>query len=291
MSREPTREPTEEEMDGTQRLFDVGTTIVPSGGASDLPAWARSLWREAVSAAEIVADMDAQGVGVRCLRAARLGVKGRSGSAWIDREAVAELVAAEPSRLVGVWGYAPEEGWRGCVALEEAVGSGGFVAAHVAPAWFGMHPEDRRLYPLYAKCAELDIPVQIEVGSRRLREGQPRLPTHGRPQSLDEIACDFPSLRMIAVGTGWPWTTEMVAVANKHEGISVAAEGAEPQQWDTAMRDFARAWGRGKMMLALDGADAGDVERLVSSLGLPEESVSQMMWGNAQRAMSRSAAS
>lgn len=281
------RELTEEDMDGSQRLFDVGTTVVPHGGADRLPAWARSLWPEVASAAGIVADMDAQGVGVRCLRAVRLGPEGRHGSAWIDRGSVAELVAAEPSRLMGVWGYAPEEGWRGCVALEDAVTSGGFVAAHVAPAWFGLHPDDRRLYPLYAKCAELDIPVQIEVGSRRLREGQPRLPAHGRPQSLDEIACDFPSLRMIAVGTGWPWTTEMVAVANKHEGISVAAEGADPQQWDTAMRDFARAWGRSKMMLSLDGADVGAVVRIVSSLGLPDESVARILWGNAQSAMSR----
>lgn len=270
-------------MDTTDAVLDAGTTVVPAGTGTDLPAWARTAWEAVGSTDAVVAGMDAQGVTVRLVRAARVGTSGRPGSAWVDREAVGRLVEAAPERLRGVWGYAPEEGWRGCVELEDAVRTGRFVAAHVAPASFGLTPDDRRLYPLYAKCADLGVPVQIDVGSRPLLEGQPRLPSHGRPQALDDVACDFPSLRMVALGTGWPWTTEMIAVANKHEGITVAAQASEPAQWDAAMREFARAWGREKMMVAMEGATAGEVVGLVDGFDLPAERRSALLRGNAER--------
>ena len=48
--------------------------------------------------------------------------------------------------------------------LERAVKELGFIGAHTYPHWFELPPDHRRYYPFYAKCCELDVPIQMQVG-------------------------------------------------------------------------------------------------------------------------------
>lgn len=56
-------------------------------------------------------------------------------------------------------------------------------------------PNHRLYYPLYVKCIELDIPFCTQVGHT-----DPLMPSKtGRPVPyLDEVALDFPELRIVA---------------------------------------------------------------------------------------------
>ena len=69
--------------------------------------------------------------------------------------------------------------------MEHAVEEFGFVGAHLYPHWFGMEPDDRRLYPFYAKCIELDIPIQMQVGHCLRYSAERPLRSTGRPLALD----------------------------------------------------------------------------------------------------------
>ena len=82
---------------------------------------------------------------------------------------------------------------------------------------FGIYPlTDRRYYPLYAECIDLDIPVCLQVGHTG-----PLCPSEpGRPiPYIDEVALEFPELRIVCGHIGYPWTTEMIAVATKHPNV------------------------------------------------------------------------
>jgi uncharacterized protein len=69
---------------------------------------------------------------------------------------------------------------------------------------FYASPDDKIYYSLYAKCCELET---IQVGHT-----SPLLPSiTGRPIILDEVALNFPELKIIAGHIGWPWTEEMVS--------------------------------------------------------------------------------
>ena len=68
----------------------------------------------------------------------------------------------------------------------------GFVGAHLYPHWFGMEPDHARYYPFYAKCCELDVPIQMQVGHCLRYSVERPLRSVGRPITLDTIACDFP---------------------------------------------------------------------------------------------------
>src|SRR5690242_19445835 len=75
-------------------------------------------------------------------------------------------IAADPDRLYGFFMCNPNAGMEGVRALEHAVKHLGAVSAAVFPS--GTNPQvaihEPRMYPLYAKCVELDVPMFLNVG-------------------------------------------------------------------------------------------------------------------------------
>ena len=41
----------------------------------------------------------------------------------------------------------------------------------------------------------------------------------GHPRHLDQVAVDFPELRIVAALSGWPWVNEMVALLRRHPNL------------------------------------------------------------------------
>lgn len=232
-------------------------------------------WDHPFSATELVEAMDASGVEIALIPAQMAG-------AWeVPYEVVVdELTSRYPDRLFGMAGIDPRRITRGVQKIERAVRDLGFVGAHLYPHWYGLPPDDRQFYPFYAKCCELDIPVQIQVGLAF----QTDLRSVGRPGAIDTIAVDFPELRIVGIHTGYPWEREMVAVAWKHANVYVGADTHHPRTWSTDLIDFIRGDGREKVVfgtnypcLAFADALAG-VEELV--LG---EAMEMLLSGNARR--------
>jgi predicted TIM-barrel fold metal-dependent hydrolase len=82
----------------------------------------------------------------------------------ISNDEVAALVRQFPERIVGVASvnlYKPMEAVR---ELRRAVKELGFRALRIVPWLWGLPPNDRRYYPLYAECIELGIPFCTQVG-------------------------------------------------------------------------------------------------------------------------------
>lgn len=162
----------------------------------------------------------------------------------IPEEDVADVCSSHPDRLRGLVGVDPHSGMDGVKRLERYVVEDEFVGAHIVPYGFHLPPNDRRYYPFYAKCVELDVPVMIQIGHTAVR--MPNDP--GRPKYLDDIALDFPELDIVAANIGWPWTTEAVALAWTHPNIYIATTGHSPQYWDPEFVDFIRGRGREKVI-------------------------------------------
>ena len=106
------------------------------------------------------------------------------------------------------------------------------------PWLWDLPPTDRRYYPLYAECIELDIPFCTQVGHTG-----PLAPSEtGRPTPyIDQIAIEFPELRIVAGHIGYPWTQEMVAVATKHENVYIDTSAYTPLRVEVGVSWGARA--------------------------------------------------
>lgn len=191
------------------------------------------------------------------------------------------IIKDHPDRLHGLFGINPYSRMAGVRDLESAVHELGFVGAHLHTYGFELPVDHRRYYPFYAKCAELDVPVVIQVGHSA--EAMPS--EMGRPILLDNIALDFPDLRIVAAHTGWPWVEELIALAGKHPNLFIATTAHAPRHWRPELVSFLNARrGTGKVMYGSDYPvlDWPGSLAQIQELNLRSEALSQLLAGTAR---------
>jgi predicted TIM-barrel fold metal-dependent hydrolase len=207
---------------------------------------------EGLPVERLLEKMDAAGVERAFLVAAKAGPWYATTSSHTPYEAVARVIEAHPDRFFGLAGIDPTEGMEGVRKLEYAVRDLGFIGAHLYPHWFGWPPDDRRYYPFYTKCCELDVPIQMQVGHCLVYRPDIRLPSVGRPITLDTIACDLPELKLVGIHTGWPWVEEMISVAWKHPNVYIGSDAYAPKHWKPEFVHFINSWGQDKVLFGTD---------------------------------------
>ncbi|MCX7561250.1 amidohydrolase family protein [Sulfitobacter sp. F26204] len=144
----------------------------------------------------------------------------------ITNEAVADVIASYPGRFIGFAGVDPNKGMTAVRELEHAVLELGLKGLNLQCFENQLAVDDRRMYPLYAKCIELDIPVNIHVGVNFSLKSSPDF---GRPEMLDRVLCDFPELRVCAAPPGWPWVLELLSVAWRQPNLSIGLIAMRPK--------------------------------------------------------------
>ena len=159
---------------------------------------------------EFVALMDRHGVDRAFLISQKLwSWKRKAAGIDVPVRAVAEVIRQRPDRLSALYGVNPWTGLDGVRELWDVVKQGGFAGAHLQTHGFGLDLNDPTLYPFYAACAELDVPILVQTGHAPMS-----MPSGvAMPILLDQVAIDFPTLRIVATHTGWPWVEEMIALA------------------------------------------------------------------------------
>ncbi len=239
--------------------------------------------RGGVSIEDYLGKMDRAGIGRSLLVAVRAGDIRVKGSFEIPYLRVHEVCKQFPDRFSGLAGIDPFRGMGGLRELEQAVREYGFVGAHLYPHWCELPPNHAKYYPYYAKCCELDIPIMMQVGQNLVYSRQRRLPSVGQPICLDQVAIDFPELKLIGIHIGVPWTNEMIAMCWKHENVYTAGDAYSPRYWPKEFVHYANTYGCHKVMFGTDWPVV-DPERAVAeidALDLNEESMRLMMKDNA----------
>ena len=162
----------------------------------------------------------------------------------------------------------------------------GLAGINIQPAFFDLAITDPRLYPVYAACADRDLVVAIHTGIN-YTSTKPMAPE--QPIYLDQIACHFPGLRLIACHGGWPWIAEMVAVARRHPSVYVDFGGLSPKYvgapgsgWET-LAHFMNNVLSDQILHATDWPvyDPGKAIDEWSDLGLKPDVLAKLLGGNA----------
>jgi predicted TIM-barrel fold metal-dependent hydrolase len=78
------------------------------------------------------------------------------------------------------------------------------------------YPDDRKLYPVYQRASELGIPILFHAGMSW--EPGSRM-KYGQPVRFEDVAADFPELKMVLAHLAWPWVVEAVALALKYPNV------------------------------------------------------------------------
>jgi uncharacterized protein len=241
--------------------------------------------RQGLTPEEYIEKMDRAGVERSFLIATRCGDRRMSTSTEIPYAYVYEACRKYPHRYSGLAGIDPLRGIAGLKELDIAVEEFEFVGAHLYPHWFGQSPEAAIYYPYYARCAELGIPIMMQVGQCLVYRSDNRLATVAKPISLDRIAIDFPELTIIGIHLGYPWTEEMISVANKHSNVYMCGDAYAPKYWGPAATHFANTFGREKFLFGTDWwvIDPERAMEEVHDLGFRPESKRKILRDNAIR--------
>ena len=146
-------------------------------------------------------------------------------------------------------------------------------------------PTDRRYYPLFTACVELDVPFFTQVGhTGPLRPSEP-----GRPiPHIDQVAIDFPDLVIVCGHIGYPWTEEMVAVARKHENVYIDTSAYTAKRYPPELVAYMKTnSGRRKVMFGTNYPMLFHPQALehLDALGLDDETTELFLAGNAQRVL------
>jgi uncharacterized protein len=166
----------------------------------------------------------------------------------ISEAEVRQLMEESGGRVGGLYGINLSRGMDAVRELEVAVKEWGFAGAHVHSYGWGVPLNHRDLYPFYAKCVELDVPVVMQSG-----HSAEHMPSEmGRPIHLDDVALYFPELRIVASHTGWPWVQELIALAWKHTNLYIGVGAHAPKYWDASLVQFLNSRGQGKVLWGTD---------------------------------------
>lgn len=246
----------------TAGWIDVSANLFTPEVVASRPAWTKRFHEhknklplelvEGTSVARHIEMMDEAGVERTFLIAAKIGRRGLPGSWELDTKAVVDVVQAHPDRFSGLVGINPYDGLAGLRELERLVVDYGFLGAHLYPHWFEMAPDHARYYPFYGKCAELDVPIQIQVGYCRVYTPEQPLVSVGRPGTIDVVASHLPELKVLGIHVGWPWTEEMISVADKHENVYIGTDRHAPSGWGSSLVHYLNTWGQEKVIFGTD---------------------------------------
>lgn len=151
-------------------------------------------------------------------------------------------------RFIGSLQVDPNAGMDGVRALEAAVKEDGVRAATAFPA--GCFPQvpinDKKMYPIYAKCVELGIPIFVCAGVPG-----PRVPMMVQDVALiDEVCWFFPELKFVTRHGCEPWTDLAVKLLLKWPNLYYSTSAFAPKHYPKDIIDYANTRGADKIMYA-----------------------------------------
>ncbi|MBI3513575.1 MAG: amidohydrolase [Proteobacteria bacterium] len=281
--------------DDDVRAIDAVANIWTEAALRHRPAWRTGFFQGKVGADPALAQpleldamlarLDAAGIERAFLIAPKSGRLGHPATYHLPYQLVADAVAAHPDRFSGIAGIDPTEGMAGVRALEHAVKQLGFIGAHAYPHWFELAPDHARWYPFYAKCVELDVPIQLQVGQSLIYAPDYRCRSVGQPIALDAVACDFPELKLIGIHVGIPWHDEMIAMAWKHPNVFIGLDAHSPRYWPESVVRYADSYGQDKVLFGTDFPvlDFARTRREIDALGLKPAAKRKLLRDNARR--------
>jgi len=244
------------------KAIDAVVNIWTQEALSHRPNWGEKFFEGKVKAKtgimaglpleQMIEQMEEAGIEKAFLVAAHSGRPGLPGCYHMPYEVVARACEKYPGRFYGLAGIDPFDGMNGVRAFEEAVRDMGFIGAHLYPHWFELAPDHAKYYPFYAKCVELDVPIQMQVGQSLLYAKDFPCRSVGRPITLDAVACDFPELKLIGIHVGIPWHEEMIAMAWKHPNVYIGCDAHRPKYWPESFTHYIKSYGQDKVIFGTD---------------------------------------
>lgn len=239
------------------------------------------------SVGDLVAAMDGAGIDVGVLTAGLSDpdrLHRRGGYAAEDMLAVA---AQHPGRfLVSAVVDRPARPVENCARVRELAQHEDVALIRVTPLVDQYELNHRLYYPVYATCAELGLPVSINVGV----PGPQVRSRCQHPELLEDVLIDFPTLTVIGAHMGHPYEALLIQYMLKWPRLHLMTSAYLATYMDPAIVSFMdSSRGRGRLLWASDHPVLPAKRALDAARALPmsEEAAAEFLGDAAHRLLSR----
>jgi predicted TIM-barrel fold metal-dependent hydrolase len=158
------------------------------------------------------------------------------------------------------------------------------ACATVGPSFWGdgmYAPDNAVYYPLYTKCAELELPLCMNTGL-------PGPPIPGEVQNpiyYDRVCVRFPELKLCMIHGADPWWDTAIRLMIKYPNLHLMTSAWAPKYLPESLLHYMRTRGKSKVIFGSD-APVLSITRTTGEarkLDLPAEVLDNYLYANAQR--------
>lgn len=167
---------------------------------------------------------------------------------WQENEVTRRAIEEYPGRFVFDLPINPNNGTQECIKIRKLHAKGAIKAVSVFPAGtFPQVPIDHKnMWPIYATCEELGLPIFINVGVPG-----PRIPmTTQKVERLDEVCWFFPTLKVVMRHGAEPWDDLAWKLMLKWPNLYYSTSAFAPKHYPKSIINFANTRGADKIIYA-----------------------------------------
>jgi len=168
-----------------------------------------------------------------------------SGTEPVPNDHIAAAVRRNPDVFVGFGAVDP---WQGRLAIDEAkrcaeeLGLRGI--GELNPGRQGFFPNEPRFYPLWEECSKQGLIVLLHGGMMGGGAGTPggmgfKLKYTEPIPYQDDVAADFPDLKIVAAHPSWPWPEQSLAIARHKSNYYLDLSGWAPRYFPEELVRYA----------------------------------------------------
>ncbi|MFE5022344.1 amidohydrolase family protein [Streptomyces sp. NPDC056656] len=179
-----------------------------------------------------------------------------TGTEPVPNEEVAEAAHANPDVLIPFASIDPFRGRAGIRQARRLVEEYGVRGFKFHPSIQGFFPNDRMAYGLYEVIEETGAVALFHTGQTGIGAGVPggggiRL-KYSNPMHVDDVAADFPHLKIILAHPSFPWQDEALAVATHKPGVHIDLSGWSPKYFPRQLVQYANTLLKDKVLFGSD---------------------------------------
>jgi len=146
----------------------------------------------------------------------------------VPNQLVSDYIRTNPRRLIGFAAVDPTEPRQAVEDLHFAHAELNMRGVSLSPAAQNFHPCHTNAKPCYEAAAKLEMPIVFHTG---FRDGPEVVLQYAQPSLLDEVAREFPTLRIIIAHMGYPWIQETIVMLAKHPYVYTDISWLLHQPW------------------------------------------------------------
>ncbi len=179
-----------------------------------------------------------------------------TGQTRVPNEEIAAVANENSDVLIPFASIDPHKGRRGVVEARRLIAEHNVRGFKFHPNVQGFFPNDRMAYPLYEVIQEAGLPALFHTGHSGVGSGLPggggiRL-KYSNPMHVDDVAVDFPDLKIVLAHPSFPWQDEAISVALHKSQVYIDLSGWSPKYFPPLLIQHANTLLRERVLFGTD---------------------------------------